>query len=209
MKRFLTTCCGLLLLAVGNVATADIVLIHDQYLVVTPDSTSVFAGSTFRSENAYMGVNPINYTVNAGSVFPMSGTPGSVIFFGAQTTDSDMFFAFSTEVGREYSVSFDVGQFGDTTTHTIGVSAIDGVGLGGSLLGSSGAIGINSSGTFDFTATGTAATLRMLGTLGSNNANADIAFRNLKVTTVPEPGAGLMFGAALLGLVTCSRRRRR
>lgn len=193
----------------GRLASAlPLVVIDDQYTSTNPSTgTSVNAPNTFTSSAVVGGT--ITYTVNAGTI--SVGFAPFIIFFGGPLTVSDMFTTLSTIPGNMYEVDFTTLQFGNPTTHAINVSALDGTGVGGTLLGSSGAVGINSAGDFTFTATSATTTVRMLGILGSPNASSDIGFDNFQVSTtvIPEPASLVLLGTGVgvLGLVVMRRRR--
>ncbi|QQO53710.1 MAG: PEP-CTERM sorting domain-containing protein [Thiohalocapsa sp. PB-PSB1] len=193
----------------GRLACAALVVIDDQYTGTNPSTgTSVNAPNTFTS-SAVVGGN-ITYTVNAGAIGV--GFAPFLNFFGGALTVSDMFMTLITIPGNLYEVDFTTLQVGAPTTHTINVSALDGTGVGGILLGSSGAVGINSAGNFTFTPTTATTTIRMLGILGSPNSSSDIGFDNFQVSTaIPEPTSFVLLGTGVgvLGLGVMRRRRQK
>ncbi len=206
LMGMLTILCGYV--GGGRLASAlPIVVIDDQYTSTTPSTgTIVSAPNTFTS-SAVVGGN-ITYTVNAGSI--SVGFAPSLIFFGGSETVGDMFTTLNTIPGNVHEVSFDTLQFGGPTTHAIAVSALDGTGVGGPLLSSSAAVGINSAGDFTFTPISAMTTIRILGIFGSPNASSDIGFDNFQVSTaVSEPTSLVLLGTGVLGLGVMCRRRQK
>ena len=186
-------------LGLSNSAQAlPVVVLQDSYTTTIPSTgTGLNPTNTFTSVADVGGTT--TYTVNTGNVFV--GFAPSIIFFGPPSTSGSFFTVLNTIAGNPYEVDFTTAQVGITTTHAVQVNAFNGNGVGGTLLGNSSQVGINSSGNFTFTATSSQSTIEILGILGNNNANADIAFDNLKVSTVavPVPESEPL---VMLGLVT-------
>lgn len=176
-----------------------LVVLQDSYTNTIPSApgAGVSTPNTFTSVADVGGTT--TYTVNQGVSFV--GFSPSIILFGALENSGSFFTVLNTIAGNPYEVDFTTAQVGATTTHAIKVNAFNGNGVGGALLGNSSAVGINSSGNFTFTATSNQSTIQVLGILGTPNGEADIAFDNLKVSTVavPVPESEPL---AMLGLVT-------
>ncbi|MCZ8223501.1 MAG: PEP-CTERM sorting domain-containing protein [Microcystis sp. LE19-84.1B] len=186
-------------LGLSNSAQAlPLVVLQDSYTTTNPSTgTGVNPPNTFTSVADVGGT--ITYTVNQGQI-SVGFTP-SIILFGGSTTSGSFFTVLNTIAGNPYEVDFTTVQGGVSSTHALKVNAFNGNGVGGTLLGNSGPVGINSSGNFTFTATSGQSTLEVLGILGTPNVSSDIAFDNLKVSTVavPVPESEPL---AMLGLVT-------
>lgn len=177
-------------LGFSNSAQAlPLVVLDDQYTTTNPSTgTNVTPPNTFTSDAVVGGTT--TYTVDAGTAFV--GFAPSIVFFGGAETSGSFFTVLDTIAGDPYEVDFTTSQVGNPTTHAINVNAFNGNGVGGSLLGSSGPVGINDSGNFTFTATSNET---------SPNASSDISFDNLQISTepqstsVPEPSSILgLFG---------------
>ena len=187
-------------LGLSNSAQAlPLVVLQDSYTNTIPSSP----GAGVNPPNTFTSVADVGgtttYTVNTGTV--AVGFFPSIILFGASDTSGSFFTVLNTIAGNPYEVDFTTAQRGEATTHAIKVSAFNGNGVGGTLLGNSSPVGINSSGNFTFTATSSQSTIEILGILGTPNVSSDIAFDNLKVSTVavPVPESEPL---AMLGLVT-------
>lgn len=176
-----------------------VVVLQDAYTNTIPSSP----GAGVNPPNTFTSVADVGgtttYTVNTGTV--SVGFFSSIILFGGSATSGSFFTVLNTIAGNLYEVDFTTAQRGQVTTHALKVNAFNGNGVGGTLLGNSGTVGINSSGNFTFTATSSQSTLEVLGIFRDNNTFADIAFDNLKVSTVavPVPESEPL---AMLGLVT-------
>ncbi len=179
-------------------AGQPVVVIDDRYTSLTPTAGLVAAPSSFTSDAAVGGT--ITYSVDGGSVEMCNTTldycagTGSVSFFGGnETVVSQAFTVLDTNPGELYQVSFDLSEVCNpgncqSSAQTLTASAIDGSGLAGAQLGSSGAVDPVSttpvSVSFDFTALSSTTTLRMLGDInGSSSFERDVGLDNLLVTT--------------------------
>lgn len=193
---------------IGGIAHAlPVLVIDDQYTNTNPSvGTSISSSNTFTSTAITGG--DIIYTVNTGSV--AVGFAPLPIFFGGPETVGSMFMSFDTIIGNLYEVDFDILQIGNSSTHSINVSAFDGVGIGGAVLGNSGNVGINSTGNFTFSAASIKTTIQMLGVLGTPNSSSDIGFDNFQVSTVavPEPASFALLGMGLCVMGISAVRRR-
>ncbi len=211
MKLYTTGIFAILLgyVGIGGIAHAlPIMVINDQYTNTNPSvGTSIGSSNTFTSTAITGG--DIIYTVNAGNI-AVGFTPFP-IFFGGNETSGSMFMSLNTIIGNLYEVDFDILQVGRVTTHSIDVSAFDGVGVGGAVLGSSGNVGINTAGNFTFSAASIETTIQMLGVLGTPNSSSDLGFDNFQVSTVavPEPASIALLGMGLCVMGISAVRRRR
>ncbi|MFM8308111.1 MAG: PEP-CTERM sorting domain-containing protein [Microcystis aeruginosa] len=176
-----------------------LVVLQDSYTNTIPSApgAGVIPPNTFTSVADVGGT--ITYTVNTGEI--SVGFLPAINLFGGSTTSGSFFTVLNTIAGNPYEVDFTTLQGGNPSSHALKVNAFNGNGVGGTLLGNSGPVGINSSGNFKFTATSGQSTLEVLGILGTPNISSDIAFDNLKVSTVavPVPESEPL---AMLGLVT-------
>ncbi|WP_287732588.1 PEP-CTERM sorting domain-containing protein [Microcystis sp. M090S1] len=186
-------------LGLSNSAQAlPVVVLQDSYGNTIPSTgTNLIPPNTFTSVADVGGTT--TYTVNTGNV--AVGFFPNIVLFGGSATSGSFSTVLNTIAGNPYEVDFTTLLLGDPNTHAIQVNAFNGNGVGGTLLGNSSPVGINSSGNFTFTATSSQSTIEILGILGTPNDSADIAFDNLKVSTVavPVPESEPL---AMLGLVT-------
>jgi hypothetical protein len=198
-----------LLVVFGVVLTGGRPAMALPVVLIDDDFANGFSNQFFSAPDTFT-TSVETYTVNSsGGTGAVRLNDNGVEYVYANRTTGDIFMTFDSVLGNLYEVDFDTLAVGSQpVTHTLTASAVDGVGLGGTALGNSGAIGADSSGNFTFTAASTATTIRMLGTLGSgNNSSADIFLTRLIITT-PEPSTALLLGGALLGLAVRGRRRK-
>lgn len=182
--------------------STSVTIIDDAFTFDSPTLTGYLQGQSFVS-HAVTG--DVTYTVHDGRVAAdgRNGADGRLQYFGGDDFQpdswkrADMYTTIRSTPGHRYTVKFDAIQWGYPGGHKVNGSAIDGAGVGGTPLGNSGDVEINTSGEFTFTALSKTTTIRLRGIKGYQNDKSDIGIEHLLVidldggTPAPDPAPTL------------------